>query len=193
MTGRLILASASLGRRELLAQVGLEPDKIVPADIDEAARPGESPRGFASRLAETKGRTVASIHRDDFVLAADTVVACGRRILDKPLSRSQASGHLILLSGRRHRVFTGVSLVSPCGSMNSFSVMTQVIFKRLHPSELNSYLESGEWQDKAGGYAIQGKAGGFIKRINGSYSNVIGLPLCETLALLNGFRPGEKH
>ena len=190
MTGQLILASASLGRRELLSQVGLEPDKIVPAEINEAANPGESPRGFASRLAEAKSRAVASIYRDDFVLAADTVVACGRRILDKPVSRSEASGHLILLSGRRHRVFTGVSLVSPCGSMNSFSVMTQVIFKRLHPSELNSYLESGEWQDKAGGYAIQGKAGGFIKRINGSYSNVIGLPLCETLALLNGVGPG---
>ena len=190
MADRLILASASLGRRDLLAQVGLEPHKVVPADINETAIPGEPPRRFASRLAEAKGRAVASIYRDDFVLAADTVVACGRRILDKPSTRSQASGHLNLLSGRRHRVFTGVTLVSPCGSVNSFSVMTQVIFKRLHPSELSSYLESGEWQDKAGGYAIQGKAGGFIKRINGSYSNVIGLPLYETLALLNGVGKG---
>ena len=186
MADRLILASASSRRRDLLAQVGLEPDKVVPANIDEKVCFGESPRRFATRLAEAKGRAVARLYRDDFVLAADTVVACGRRILDKPLDRSQASEHLCLLSGRRHRVFTGVTLISPCGSVNSFSVMTQVTFKRLHPSELNSYLESGEWQDKAGGYAIQGKAGGFIKRINGSYSNVVGLPLCETLALLDG-------
>ena len=186
MADRLILASASSRRRDLLAQVGLTPDKVVPPDINETANLGESPRRFATRLAETKGRTVARIYRDDFVLAADTVVACGRRILDKPSNRSQASAHLNLLSGRRHRVFTGVTLVSPSGSLNSFSVMTQVTFKRLHPLELNSYIESGEWQDKAGGYAIQGKAAGFIKRINGSYSNVVGLPLCETLALLNG-------
>ena len=186
MAGQLILASASPRRKALLAQLGIKPDKFVPANINEIAKPDESPRSLATRLAEAKGQIVASIYRNDFVLAADTVVACGRRILAKPLNRSQASAHLTLLSGRRHRVFSGVTLVSPCGTVNSLSVMTQVTFKRLHPLELNAYLESGEWKDKAGGYAIQGRAGGFIKRINGSYSNVVGLPLCETLALLSG-------
>ena len=193
MAGQFILASASPRRAALLAQIGIKPDKFVPANINEQANSGEAPRSFATRLAEAKGQIVANVYRDDFVLAADTVVACGRRILDKPLNRSQASAHLSLLSGRRHRVFSGVTLVSPCGAVSSLSVMTQVTFKRLHPLELNAYLESGEWHDKAGGYAIQGRAGGFIKRINGSYSNVVGLPLYETMALLSGIVPKYKY
>ena len=186
MAGRLILASSSLRRRHLLAQVGLKPDKVVPADINETPTPGELPRQCASRLANAKSHFVAKTFTNDFVLGADTVVACGRQILDKPLNRTDASTHLNLLSGRRHRVFTGVTLISPSGSIHSCIVMTHVTFKRLHVTELRSYLDSGEWKDKAGSYAIQGRAGGFVKRINGSYSNVVGLPLCETLALIKG-------
>ena len=186
MPGRLILASASQRRKSLLGQIGFTPDEVVPADTSETQSPGELPRQLASRLAYAKSYAVSGFYPDDFVLAADTVVACGRRILDKAKTASEAENHLSLLSGRRHRVYTGVAVVPPRGLASVRLVMTQVIFKRLHKSEIDTYLQSGEWQDKAGAYAIQGLAGAFVKRINGSYSNIVGLPLCETLDLLKG-------
>ena len=186
MPSRLILASASPRRLDLLAQVGLTPDKIVAPNTNELALPRESPRKLAARLAFVKSRLVANEHPNDFVLAADTVVACGQRILDKAKTAAEAEAHLNLLSGRRHRVYSGVALVPPSGSISARLVVTQVTFKRLYKAEIDTYLKSGEWQGKAGAYAIQGLAGGFVKRINGSYSNVVGLPLCETLALLRG-------
>ncbi len=186
MPGRLILASASPRRVELLAQVGIRPAEVVAADIDETATGKELPREIAARLAAGKACSVAAQFPDDFVLGADTVVACGRRVLDKPESEAAAADHLARLSGQRHRVYGGVCLVSPGGRTQNRLVMTQVSFKRLHASEIADYLASGEWRGKAGAYAIQGLAGGFVRRINGSYSNVVGLPLFETLALLKG-------
>jgi len=186
MPGRLILASASPRRGELLLQVGITPDAVVAADIDETALKSELPREVARRLAAAKARKVADDHPEAYVLGADTVVACGRRILDKAASEAEARTHLSLLSGRRHRVFGGVCLVAPDGQTFERLVMTQVTFKRLHETDISEYLASGEWSGKAGAYAIQGRAGGFVKRINGSYSNVVGLPLFETLSLLDG-------
>ena len=186
MTGRLILASSSPRRAALLAQLGIEPAEVAAADIDETPETGELPRHLAGRLAEAKARAVAADFPGDFVLGADTVVACGRRILDKPADAEAARRHISLLSGRRHRVYGGVSLVGPDGRSHARLVMTQVSVKRLSAAEIDEYLASGEWKGKAGAYAIQGRAGGFVTRINGSYSNVVGLPLHETLALLKG-------
>ena len=184
MPGRLILASASPRRLELLAQVGVTPDDVRPADIDETPMVKELPRQAAARLAREKACAVAALYPDDIVLAADTVVACGRRLLDKPESKAAAEAHLRRLSGQRHRVFGAVSVVTPDKRTLERLVVTQVTFKRLHDREIAAYLASQEWQGKAGAYAIQGLAGGFVKRINGSYSNVVGLPLYETLGLL---------
>ncbi len=184
MASRLVLASASSRRLNLLSQVGITPDSVVAPNIDEEPLAGEQPRQLVRRLAAAKGAHVAAIHGDAVVLAADTVVACGHRILDKAETTADAEAHLRLLSGRRHRVYGGVTVISPGDQVRSRLVITQVSFKRLHKKDIGAYLEAGEWQDKAGGYAIQGSAGGFVKRINGSYSNVVGLPLCETLALL---------
>ena len=186
MPGRLILASSSPQRLNLLAQIGITPDKTMPPNISEVPSRAASPRQLAFCLAVQKSQNVANIFPKDFVLAADTVVACGRRILDKAKTTSDAAAHLNLLSGRRHRVYSGVALAIPNGSTRGKTVMTQVIFKQLHRLEINSYLDSNEWRGKAGAYAIQGLAGGFAKRINGSYSNVVGLPLYETLTLLKG-------
>ena len=186
MSGRLILASASPRRVQLLSQIGLAPYKVVPANINEQSSKGETPRQLTIRLACVKSEKVGRLFPNDFVLAADTIVACGRRILDKAKTASEAATHLHLLSGRRHRVYSGIALALPDGSIRSRHVMTQVAFKRLHKSEIRAYLESEEWRDKAGAYAIQGGAGAFVKRINGSYSNIVGLPLFETLALLRG-------
>lgn len=155
-------------------------------DIDETALPRELPRAHAQRIAEAKARAVASLVGDAFVLAADTVVACGRRILPKAESREQAARCLDLLSGRRHRVYSGVCVVAPGGRSASRVVTTMVRFKRLSAEETELYLDSGEWRGKAGGYAIQGLAGTLIPAINGSYSNVVGLPLAETVAMLTG-------
>ena len=186
MSERLILASASPRRRLLLDQVNLKPAQIIPAGVDETPMQGEMPRKLAIRLAFEKGFKVAASFPDDFILAADTVVACGRRILDKVESPDAASKHLRLLSGRRHQVYGGVAVVTPGGTFHTRLVTTQVTFKRLNSSEIEGYLESGEWKGKAGAYAIQGIAGAFVKRMNGSCSNVVGLPLYETLALLRG-------
>ena len=183
---RLVLASASPRRVELLTQVGIVPDEIIPADIDETPRRREEPGPLAKRLAKKKGEAIASGNTDAWVLAADTVVGLGRRILDKPESREEARRFLSMLSGRRHRVFGGVTVISPGGTVSRRLVVTNVSFKRLETAEIDFYLDSGEWEGKAGGYAIQGLAGGFIRSINGSYFNVVGLPLYETLSLLRG-------
>ena len=180
----LVLASASPRRLELLRQVGLAPDRIDAADIDETPRLGELPPAHAVRLAEEKARAVTPRHPGAYVLAADTVVACGRRILPKTEDEASARYCLELLSGRRHRIHGGIAVVSPDGELISRRVDSQVAFKRLSDAEIAAYLRSGEWQGKAGGYAIQGRAAALIHWVCGSYSNVVGLPLFETAALL---------
>jgi len=191
---RLVLASASPRRRELLAQIGLEPDAVEPAAIDETPHAFEPPANLALRLAEAKARAVAVHNAGAFVLACDTVVACGRRILPQPANEQEARLCLELLSGRRHRVFGGVAVVSPAGKLASRRVETAVLFKRLSPEEIADYLACGEWRGKAGGYAIQGLAGRFVKSVIGSYANVVGLPLYETVALLagHGYAPARR-
>lgn len=186
MSGRLILASASPRRLALLTQIGIVPDEVAAADIDEKPRRGELPGELASRLAAAKAQHVAKRFADEFVLGADTVVACGRRVLPKASNEKEAHDCLKLLSGRRHRVYGGVAVVVPGGTLRSRLVMTVVTFKRLTKADMKGYLAAGEWRGKAGAYAVQGRAGAFVSRINGSYSNVVGLPLYETAALLAG-------
>ncbi|MBM3487231.1 MAG: septum formation protein Maf [Alphaproteobacteria bacterium] len=185
-SARLILASASPRRLALLRQAGIEPDAVDPAEIDERALPGELPNAHADRLALEKVQAVGARHRGAFVLAADTVVACGRRILGKPDDAATAARFLRLLSGRRHRVIGAIALAAPDGRVRTRRVVTMVAFKRLTEREIAAYLATGEWVDKGGGYAIQGRAGVFVTGLNGSYFNVVGLPLYETLALLEG-------
>lgn len=192
----LILASASPRRLDLLRQVGIEPDMVDPAEVDETSGRDEPPERLAVRLAKEKALSVASRHPGAFVLGADTVVACGRRILPQPADVAEAHRCLTLLSGRRHRVYGGLCVVSPGGEARTRRVVTVVTFKRLTRTDVDSYLESGEWRGKAGGYAIQGRAGAFVSALNGSYFNVVGLPLYETLTLLEGlgYRPGgDSH
>ena len=186
MTARLVLASASPRRLDLLRQIGIEPDIVDPADLDETPLPGELPRQHAARLARAKAEAVRSRHPDAIVLAADTVVACGRRILGKPEDEAAARAFLTLLSGRRHRVIGAIVVMNPNGNASSREVVSQVLFKRLGKSEVAAYLATGEWRGKAGGYAIQGKAAAFVAWMAGSYSNVVGLPLYETTQLLTG-------
>ncbi|MFO1037325.1 MAG: Maf family nucleotide pyrophosphatase [Geminicoccaceae bacterium] len=184
---RLVLASSSPRRLELLRQIGIEPDSVIAPDVDEAWDRKELPRVHAARLASEKAAAVAlRLEGDAFVLAADTVVACGRRILPKCEQEAEAKACLDLLSGRRHRVYGGLCVVAPGGRRVQRVVMTMVQMKRLSAAERAAYLASGEWRGKAGGYAIQGRAGAFVPAINGSYSNVVGLPLSETLGLLEG-------
>ncbi|MBX7541039.1 Maf family protein [Qipengyuania sphaerica] len=178
----LILASASPRRRELIARLGVVPDAIAPADIDEAPAKAELPRDYARRMAREKADAAAS--DDGFVLAGDTVVAAGRRILPKAEDEATARKCLELLSGRRHRVLSAIALRAPDGSMRERLSETVVVFKRLSAQEVDDYISSGEWDGKAGGYAIQGIAEGLIRRIQGSHSGVVGLPLYETRALL---------
>ena len=181
--GRLVLASASPRRRDLLAQIGIAPDAILPADINEDPIPGELPRVHALRLAQGKAQTVAEREPDAIVLAADTVVGVGRRILPKTEAREEAEGCLRLMSGRNHRVYTGVCVIAG-GEVRSRVVETRIGFKRLSDAEISTYLDSGEWHGKAGGYGIQGLAGAYIAKMIGSYTNVVGLPLYETRNLL---------
>lgn len=181
-----VLASASPRRRDLLAQIAASPATIDPADIDETPHPGETPARHAVRVARDKAILVATRHPGSHILAADTVVACGRRILPKAEDEATARRCLELLSGRRHRVHGGLVLQSPDGRAATRHVETIVIFKRLTDAEIVWYLASGEWHGKAGGYAIQGLAARFIREILGSYSNVVGLPLFETAQLLGG-------
>ena len=182
----LVLASASQRRADLLGQIGVVPDRIVPANIDESPITGELPRQLVSRLSASKAILVSKKYPRSIILGADTVVACGRRVLSKPENLDQARSFLNLLSGRRHRVISGLAIISHNGNLYKRLVETHVNFKRLTSTELNQYLGSGEWEDKAGAYAIQGIAAEFIKSINGSYSNVVGLPLFETAQLLKG-------
>lgn len=189
---RLVLASASPRRRDLLLRLGLPPALIAPPEIDETPRKGERPRDLALRLAEAKVAAVAERYPDAFILGADTVVAAGRRILPKAETREAARSALTLLSGRRHRVWSGVVLRAPGGRTARRIVGSIVAFVRLTPAEIETYLDSGEWQGKAGGYAIQGRAEGFVRFLSGSYSNVVGLPLFETRQLLKGLGwPGQ--
>jgi septum formation protein len=179
---RLILGSASPRRKELLAQMGLVPDAILPPDIDEDPRKGELPRPYAARLAREKALAVAA-GPEDVVLCADTTVALGRRILGKPADAAEAAAFLALLAGRRHEVITAVAVRRGERLWQRESVSV-VRMKRLSDAEMNGYLASGEWQGKAGGYGIQGLAGALIPWIQGSYSGIMGLPVAETAALL---------
>ncbi|HEV7352308.1 MAG TPA: Maf family protein [Brevundimonas sp.] len=181
----LILASASPRRRELLAQVGVTPDRILPADIDETPLAAEPPARLAARLADGKAAALAAIHPDAVILAADTVVSLGRRLLEKPADADEAAAFLRLLSGRNHRVHTAVA-VARGDRRASRTVETRVSFKVLSPDEIAAYVAGGDWRGKAGGYGIQGPAGAFVRRIVGSHPAVMGLPLYETLALLRG-------
>ncbi len=184
---RLVLASGSPRRLELLRQAGLEPDLVDPAEIDEAPQRRELPPKLAERLARAKAEAVALRHPNDFVLGSDTVVACGRRILPKAERADEARACLALLSGRRHRVLTAIAVKSPGdGPLRRRLVTTQIAFKRLEPREIDAYLASDEWRGKAGGYAIQGRAALFVSWLQGSHSAVVGLPLFETGQLLRG-------
>ena len=179
----LILASASPRRRELLAQIGIVPDLIAPTDIDETRRKDEPPRALAERLAREKA---AASPEAGYVLAADTVVALGTRNLEKAADAMEAEAFLRLLSGRSHQCITGIAVKAPDGRVQARTVLARVRMKRLTDAEIAAYVASGEWQGKAGGYGIQGMAGGFISHINGSYTAIVGLPLYETKALLEG-------
>lgn len=181
---RLVLASASPRRLDLLARIGVVPDAVIPADIDEAPRPGELPIPHAVRVAAEKAAAVHAAEPGALILAADTVVAAGRRILPKTESEAEARAALTLLSGRRHRVHSAVTLIGADGVARQRLSTSIVAFKRLSAEELDSYLASGEWHGKAGGYAIQGRAEALVRQMAGSHSGVIGLPLFETRALL---------
>ena len=182
----LVLASASPRRLELLRQIDIVPDVIDPAELDETPLKDELPAQQVARLARTKAEAVRARHPDALILAADTVVACGRRILGQPADEATARSFLTLLSGRRHRVYGGVAAIGPDGRVAARLVVSQVGFKRLTEAEITAYLATGEWRGKAGGYAIQGRAAQFVSWMSGSYSNVVGLPLYETAQLLNG-------
>lgn len=185
---RLVLASASPRRIEILQQAGIEPDRLFPADVDETPLRAEHPRSLANRLARAKAEKAAAALQgeaaEQLIIAADTVVCVGRRILPKAETIEEASNCLQLLSGRSHRVYSSVCLVTASGKIRQRLVETRVRFKRLSRSELESYIASGEWRGKAGGYAIQGLAGSFVVKLSGSYTNVVGLPLYETVGLL---------
>ena len=183
----LVLASESPRRLALLAQAGIVPAHVVPAAIDESVRKGEQPRVHALRLAVEKARAAQARHNAPaFILAADTVVACGRRILPKAENDDEVRACLTLLSGRRHQVMTAVALLTPEGQLRTRLALTRVSFRRLDDATVAGYVESREGVGKAGGYAIQGRAEIFVKEISGSYSNVVGLPLALTVTLLQG-------
>ncbi len=182
----LVLASASPRRLDLLRQIGIVPASVDPADLDERVLRDETPPQHATRLATAKAAAVAARHPGKLVLAADTVVACGRRILPKADKETEARACLKLLSGRRHRVLGGIAIVRPDGTRTARLVTTVVVMKRLTGDEIARYIASGEWRGKAGGYAIQGRAGAFVRAINGSYSNVVGLDLHTVANLIAG-------
>jgi septum formation protein len=181
-----VLASASPRRLELLRAIGLAPDAVDPADIDETPLAGETARRLALRLAKAKAAVTLQRHPDAFVLAADTVVALGRRLLGKPEDEADAARMLTLLSGRAHRVLTAVAVLAPGGRAGARLSETRVQIKRLTAREIAAYVASREWEGKAGGYGVQGRAGAFVTAFNGSYTGVVGLPLYETRALLGG-------
>jgi septum formation protein len=186
MPPRLVLASESPRRRDLLDSIGLSPDLIVPSDIDETPLKDELPRRLAARLSAAKAEAVAATHPDDYVLAADTVVSVGRRILPKAADADEVARCLKLLSGRAHRVVTGVSVRGPGGRRGDRVVETRLKMRRLTEADIRAYADSGEGVGKAGGYGIQGRAGAFILSLSGSWPAVVGLPLHETETLLKG-------
>jgi septum formation protein len=183
---QLVLASGSARRRDLLRQIGIEPSVVDPPHIDERHGPRELPLAYAERMARGKLAAIAPRHPGCWVLAADTVVACGRRILPKAETEAEARACLALLSGRRHRVLGGIAVTAPGGRSAHRVVTTIVAFKRLAVREIDAYVATGDWHGKAGGYAIQGHAAAFIPWINGSYGNVVGLSLSDTAAILRG-------
>ena len=189
---RIVLASGSPRRLALLNQAGIEPDTLLPCNVDEIPKRGELPRAHANRLARAKAEAaLVTVRRDEslqgaFIVAADTVVAVGRRILPKAELLDEAAQCLRLLSGRSHRVYTGVCVITPKEAFRQRLVETRVRFKRLSKEDLEAYLASGEWRGKAGGYAVQGLAGTFVVKVVGSYTNIVGLPLYETMSLLGG-------
>ena len=183
---RLVLASASPRRLDLLAQIGVTPDLVVAADLDETPLPDETPRLLALRLAKAKAGAIAAIHSDAYVLAADTVVAVGRRVLPKAETNDEVRQCLTLMSGRAHRVLTGVCVVGPDGRTASRLSETRLHMKRLTGQEIEAYVSCREGLGKAGGYGIQGRAGAFIMALEGSYTGVVGLPVYETSNLLTG-------
>lgn len=184
---QLILASASPRRLDLLKQIGITPDQVIPADIDETPLKAELPRDYALRVATAKAQAIAVPHAGSYILSADTVVACGRRILPKTENEAEARDCLTLLSGRRHRVINGIALILPDGQIKTRVTETIVQFKGLSQAEIDGYIASQEWQGKAGGYAIQGQAAVFAKFIRGSYSTVVGLSLYDTMQMLKSF------
>ncbi|MEE2698721.1 MAG: nucleoside triphosphate pyrophosphatase [Pseudomonadota bacterium] len=186
MNADLILASASPRRLNLLSQIGINPSKVVAASINEMPIIGEKPAELVKRLAISKSLTVAKKYPKFWILGADTTVACGRRILGKPSNEKEARLFLKLLSGRRHRVYGGICLISPDGQKRTRLVSTAVVFKRLDRDEIDTYIELGEWKGMAGAYAIQGAAAALVPKIIGSYSNVVGLALAETASLIRG-------
>ncbi|MFB9950106.1 Maf-like protein [Rhizobium puerariae] len=189
---KLILASGSPRRLDLLNQAGIKPSRLMPMDIDETPKKSEHPRSLARRLSTEKAEAAhAAVNGDpgwrhSYILSADTVVAVGRRILEKTEYTEEAASALHLLSGRGHWVYTGICLVTPGGQFRQKVVQTKVRFKRLSTREIENYIASGEWRGKAGAYAIQGIAGSFVQKLVGSYTNVVGLPLYEVAALLTG-------
>ncbi len=191
-TPKLLLASASPRRLQLLAQAGIEPDGLLPTSLDETPLKNELPRSLAKRLARAKAEAALALSARNpdqagaYLLAADTVVAVGRRILPKAEFQDEAAECLLLLSGRSHHVYTAVALATPKGTIRQRLVETKVRFKRLSRLEIDTYLASGEWRGKAGGYAIQGLAGSFVVKLSGSYPSVVGLPLFETITMLEG-------
>lgn len=183
---RLVLASASPRRVDLLAQIGITPDQVEPAHIDETPLKNELPRQLALRLGVGKAQAVYAHHEGSLVLGADTVVGVGRRSLPKAADADEARRYLCLLSGRRHHVYGGLCIVDTKGMLHTRLIDTAVKFKRLSVEEIDDYIASGEWEGKAGAYAIQGRGGAFVEKIIGSYTNVVGLSLCETNNILNG-------
>ncbi len=183
---KLILASASPRRLELLKQIGITPSQVLPADIDETEQPKELPKDLALRLSAQKALKIREAETDSYILAADTVVACGRRILPKGETEQDAYDCLKMLGGRRHKIYGGISVIAPSGVQVSKCIQTMVHFKSLSDAEIGEYVKSGEWKGKAGAYAIQGLASVFVKKINGSYSNIVGLSCYDTLAMLKG-------
>jgi septum formation protein len=182
----LVLASASPRRLELLARIGVVPDRVAPVDLDESPLKAEQPRHLAARLARAKAEAAHALAPEALVLAADTVVGVGRRILGKPADEAEARRFLDLMSGRRHRVMTGVCLIRPDGKRSERLVTTILAFQRLTPQQVDAHIESGEWRGVAGGYQIQKRAEAWVRFLSGSHSNVVGLPLFETAQLLRG-------
>ncbi len=180
----LILASASPRRLELLKQLKIEPKQVISADIDETPHKGEKPKILALRLSQGKAKAIFDQYPEHYILAADTVVACGQQILDKAENEEQAIQYLTKLAGRRHHVHGGIALITPAGTALSAYCKTLVQFKPLSAAEIENYIQSGEWNGKAGGYAIQGYAATFVKYMAGSYSNVVGLSLYDTMKLM---------